>query len=44
MGWQDADLKFSIDFRCVYATLLERWLGVPAEPVPGKKFDLLSFV
>lgn len=40
----NGDLKFSIDFRCVYATLLERWLGVPAEPVLGKKFDLLSFV
>ena len=32
------DLKFSIDFRSVYATLLEDHLGVKAAPVLGRGF------
>jgi uncharacterized protein (DUF1501 family) len=40
----DGDLKFSTDFRSVYATALERWLGVPSEGVLGKKYQLLPFV
>jgi uncharacterized protein (DUF1501 family) len=40
----DGDLKFSTDFRSVYATALERWLGVPSEVVLGKKYPLLPFV
>jgi uncharacterized protein (DUF1501 family) len=40
----DGDLKFNTDFRSVYATVLERWLGVPSEMVLGKKFPLLPFV
>jgi len=34
----DGDLKWSIDFRRVYATLLDRWLDVPSEVVLGQKF------
>lgn len=40
----DGDLKFNTDFRSVYATALERWLGVPSEVVLGKKYPLLPFV
>ena len=40
----DGDLKFSTDFRSVYATALERWLGVPSEVVLGKKFPILPFI
>jgi uncharacterized protein (DUF1501 family) len=40
----DGDLKFSTDFRSVYATALEKWLGAPSELVLGKKYPLLSFV
>lgn len=40
----DGDLKFGTDFRSVYATALERWLGVPSEMVLGKKYPLLPFV
>jgi uncharacterized protein (DUF1501 family) len=40
----DGDLKFNTDFRSVYATVLERWLGVPSEMVLGRKFPLLPFV
>src|SRR5262249_29061005 len=29
----DGDLKCSIDFRRVYATLLDQWLGLPSETV-----------
>jgi uncharacterized protein (DUF1501 family) len=40
----DGDLKWSIDFRRVYATLLDRWLGVPAEAVLGQRFEPLSML
>jgi uncharacterized protein (DUF1501 family) len=35
---QDGDVKFQIDFRGMYATLLEQWLGWPAGPVLGEGF------
>lgn len=38
------DLKFHTDFRSVYATLLESWLGFPSEPVLEGKFKTLDFV
>jgi uncharacterized protein (DUF1501 family) len=41
---EDGDPKFVIDFRRVYATLLDRWLGCPAEKVLGAKFDALPVV
>ncbi len=33
------DLKYHTDFRRVYATLLESWLGVSSETVLGQKFE-----
>lgn len=38
------DLKFNVDFRQVYATLLERWLGTDSEKVLGQRFGALGFV
>ncbi|HOY03769.1 MAG TPA: DUF1501 domain-containing protein [Saprospiraceae bacterium] len=38
------DLKYNIDFRQVYATLLDRWLDADAEKILGRKFDMLGFV
>jgi uncharacterized protein (DUF1501 family) len=38
---QDAP-KFHADFRRVYATLLERWLGIPSEPALGGRFEPLD--
>jgi len=38
------DLKFQVDFRQVYATLLERWLGADAEKTLGATFKSMSFV
>ncbi len=32
------DLKFQIDFRSVYATILEQWMGVRSDPVLGGHF------
>jgi uncharacterized protein (DUF1501 family) len=40
----DGDLKWSIDFRRIYATLIDRWLGVPAESVLGQRFEPLSML
>jgi uncharacterized protein (DUF1501 family) len=40
----DGDLKWSIDFRRVYATLLDRWLGLPAEAVLGQRFEPLPIL
>lgn len=38
------DLKFHTDFRCVYATVLDRVLGVDPASVLGGSFPALSFV
>ena len=34
----EGDLKHHTDFRRVYATLLDSWLGFPSEKVLGEKF------
>lgn len=38
------DLKFHTDFRSVYATVLDKWLQIPSEPVLGGKFPVLDIV
>ena len=38
------DLKFGTDFRSVYATILENWLGAKAEPILGQKFAKLQML
>ncbi|MDQ6767611.1 MAG: DUF1501 domain-containing protein [Candidatus Eremiobacteraeota bacterium] len=38
------NLKWHTDFRSVYATVLERWLGVASTPVLGSSFTPLNFV
>ncbi len=38
------NLKFTTDFRGVYATILDRWLGAPAADVLGGKFDEQPFL
>lgn len=37
-------LKFATDFRSVYATVLEKWLGIPSEPVLGQKWPLIDCI
>ena len=36
------NLGFSTDFRSVYATVLERWLGKPSEAILRGRFDTLA--
>ena len=38
------DLRFHTDFRSIYATLLEKWLVTPSQPVLGGSFAHLGFV
>jgi len=38
------DLKFNIDFRGVYGTVLDRWLKAPSEAVLGRKFPAVGIV
>ena len=40
----DGDLKFNLDFRSVYATLLDKWLEIPSKGVLGGKFETLGIV
>ncbi|MHB1558387.1 MAG: DUF1501 domain-containing protein [Isosphaeraceae bacterium] len=35
----DGDLRWNIDFRRVYATILDGWLGIPSESVLGQRFE-----
>jgi uncharacterized protein (DUF1501 family) len=37
----DGDPKHALDFRCVYATVLDQWLGCPSEKVLAGKFENL---
>jgi uncharacterized protein (DUF1501 family) len=38
------DLKFNTDFRSVYATMLDRWMGADSERVLGDRFADLGLV
>jgi uncharacterized protein (DUF1501 family) len=38
---EDGDLKVGVDFRRVYAAVLEAWLHIPAEPALGRPFEPL---
>lgn len=34
----EGDLKFNVDFRSVYASVLEDWMGAPSEKILGRKY------
>jgi uncharacterized protein (DUF1501 family) len=38
----DGDPVFAVDFRQIYATVLEAWLGMPSEPILGRQFKTLD--
>jgi len=38
------DLKFTVDFRTIYAGVLEGWLKTKSQPVLGRKFEPLVLV
>ncbi len=36
------DLRFQLDFRRVYATVLEQWLGTTSVPILGQRYPLVN--
>jgi uncharacterized protein (DUF1501 family) len=40
----DGDLIFNTDFRSVYATLLDRWLGATSQSLLGSKFPTIDLI
>ena len=40
----DGDLQFNTDFRGVYSTILEKWMGLDAKPIVGGEFEQLAFI
>ncbi|MEL0651584.1 DUF1501 domain-containing protein [Algibacter sp. TI.3.09] len=40
----NGDLKFEIDFRTIYATVLNKWLDVNDEKILNKSFNQLGFI
>jgi uncharacterized protein (DUF1501 family) len=40
----DGDLIHKVDFRQIYATILQNWLGTDPEIVLGRKFGVLDFI
>jgi uncharacterized protein (DUF1501 family) len=41
---QDGDLKYKVDFKNVYATVLNKWLNADAKNILGKQYENLSFI
>ncbi len=40
----EGDLRFNLDFRGVYGTIAEKWLGLDAAPIVGGSFEQPDFV
>jgi uncharacterized protein (DUF1501 family) len=40
----EGDIKYTVDFRSVYAAVLESWLQTKSEPILGRKFEPLQIV
>jgi uncharacterized protein (DUF1501 family) len=38
------DLKYTVDFRSVYASVLENWLRTKSQPILGRQFPTLNVV
>ena len=38
------DLKYSIDFRTVYATVMQNWLDAPSKPILGAQFQTIPIL
>lgn len=38
------NLQYTTDFRSVYATVIERWLGAPADAILGQRWEQLGFL
>lgn len=40
----DGDLKYKIDFRTIYATILDKWMKADSKEVLGQQFEYIPFV
>jgi uncharacterized protein (DUF1501 family) len=40
----DGDLRAQLDFKCVYATVLRKWLQADDYAILGKQYDYLNFI
>ena len=40
----DGNTGYTLDFRSVYTSVLERWWGLPAEPIVGGRFAAVPFI
>ncbi|MBI3975721.1 MAG: twin-arginine translocation pathway signal, partial [Armatimonadetes bacterium] len=40
----DGDLRHAIDFRSVYATVLDKWLGADPSKILGSNYDRVAFI
>jgi uncharacterized protein (DUF1501 family) len=40
----EGDLKYKVDFRNVYATVINKWLGVDDKLILGKTFEKMNFI
>jgi uncharacterized protein (DUF1501 family) len=38
------DLKYKVDFKNVYATVLNKWLNADDQKILGKQFESLKFI
>lgn len=41
---QDGDLKYMVDFKQVYATVLNKWLNADDQQILGTQYEYLSFI
>ncbi|HJQ70375.1 MAG TPA: DUF1501 domain-containing protein [Blastocatellia bacterium] len=41
---QAGNLKFKVDFRSVYATILDRWLGADSKTILGSQYENVGFL
>ena len=41
---EGGNLPFAVDFRCLYATVLRDWWGLPAEPVLNGRYESLGIL
>ena len=40
----EGDLQFNNDFRGLYSTILEKWMGLDAKPIVNGEFEQLDFI
>jgi len=41
---EEGDLKYKVDFKNAYATVLKKWLNADDTVILGKNYDYLNFI